>query len=183
MKKQSGLSLIELLIVITIVSIVTLAMIPSMSTFFKNQRTQAAASSLATALRLAKSEAIEHQSYAGVCLSTDNTNTDCGTDWDTSSTDQKNWIVFLDLDSNRQLTNSTKDRVIKIIPGPQPKSVEFSLSDNVINGAIIFSPMGFYSLSTDSTVTMKPLTGCTGQHAQVLKITATGTVSINNGSC
>ncbi len=183
MNKKSGLSLIELLIAIAITGILAAAMIPSISTFLKNQRTQSAAFSLATALRLAKTEAIEHQISAGVCLSTNNDNTACDSGWDASSTEQKNWIVFLDADGNHQFTNTTTDRILKVLPGPTPNSVEFTLGGNIIDGLLFFTPMGFYHVSTTSTITIKPTTGCQGNFAQLLTITATGNVSINNTGC
>lgn len=183
MSKRTGLSLIELLIAIAITAILAAAMTPSISTFLKNQRTQSAALSLATALRLAKTEAIEHQVSAGVCLSTDNDNTACDSHWDTSTSVQKNWIVFLDVDGNNQLTNTATDRVLKVLPGPSPNNITFTLSGNIIDGVLFFTPMGFYRISTTSTITIKPTTGCEGNFAQLLTISATGNVSVNNTGC
>lgn len=169
--------------VIAITGILAAAMIPSINTFIKNQRTQAAAFSLATALRLAKTEAIEHQIAAGVCLSSNNNNIACDSSWDSADSAQKNWIIFSDIDGNNQLTDTTLDRVLQVLAGPEPQSVQFTFSDNIINGSLLFTPMGFYNLNAESTITIQPITGCTGKSAQTITITATGTIAINATSC
>lgn len=86
MGRISGLTLIELIVVIAVVAILTSVAVPNLRQFIQNSRTTASANQLVTAINLARSEAIKRGTEARVCASSDLTTCN-SSDW----TD--GWIV------------------------------------------------------------------------------------------
>lgn len=93
MKRITGFTLIELMITLTILSVVMLIGIPSLKNFIKNDRLVTQINTLVGHLAYARSEAaLRHQSVV-VCASS--TQTSCSTNnW------ASGWIIFVDSDSN-----------------------------------------------------------------------------------
>ncbi len=89
--KQSGITLIELLITIVVLAIgVTLA-IPSFNSLTRNNQITTASNNLVRALQLARSEAVKRSAPVTVCRSTDQASCAAtGTAW------QSGWIVFVE---------------------------------------------------------------------------------------
>lgn len=97
--RQSGLTLTELLIAISLAAIVMAASAASFSDFIKNNRLTSAANDLAGSLSLARTQAINLNQRVVVCKSADGAS--CATSSDGVWT--IGWIVFVDTDNDATL--------------------------------------------------------------------------------
>ena len=86
--RNSGLTLIELLITVAIVGVLIASATPSMTEFIQNNRAVTQVNELHTSLSLARNEAIKRNSNITVCRSSNGTT--CSGAW------QNGWIVFVD---------------------------------------------------------------------------------------
>lgn len=95
MRIQRGVTLLELMIVITVLAIVLAVGVPGMRELVLNNRQVSAINELVTALQLARSEAITRNvaAPAGVSVCASNDGETCSGTW----TD--GWIVFTDSDT------------------------------------------------------------------------------------
>lgn len=111
--KSRGFTLIELMIVIALVAILTSLAVPGFSQFLSKRSVSAAAATLATDYRFARSEAIKRSSFVTVCRSTDS-----ATCAGTSESWHGGWIVFADADGNGVVgANEEILRVQQVIQG------------------------------------------------------------------
>ena len=93
MKKNSGFTLLEVLITTAIIAIVMAIGIPSMSAFIKNDRLTTQINTLVGHLAYARSEAVLRHIPVIVCASSNQTS--CS-----SNNWADGWIVFVDTDNN-----------------------------------------------------------------------------------
>ncbi len=91
--KQTGLTLIELMITLVVGSILLVIAVPSFLTFQKDNRRVTQINELVSGLNLARSEAIKSNATVAFCPSSDGANCS-GTIYDNG------WIVFLNNDAD-----------------------------------------------------------------------------------
>lgn len=95
--KNTGFTVIELMIVLLILAVLTGLALPAMNAFIANGRVRSVADDLAGALNLTRSEAIKYSRPATACVSvrttTDN-DTCTGSDW------AKGWLAWADKNGN-----------------------------------------------------------------------------------
>ena len=93
MKRNAGFTLTELLITITVLTLVMAIGVPSMRDFIKNDRLVTQINPLVGHLAYARSEAVLRHQPVVVCASSNQTS--CSTtDW------ASGWIIFVDADNN-----------------------------------------------------------------------------------
>ena len=90
MNKASGLTLIELLVTVAVVSIMLAVGVPAYQRMTEDNRRVAIINSLAGALNLARSEAVKQARAVTVCASNDGNICSGNPDWSSG------WIAFLD---------------------------------------------------------------------------------------
>jgi type IV fimbrial biogenesis protein FimT len=111
--KSRGFTLIELMIVIALMAVLTSLAVPGFSQFLSKRSVSAAAATLATDYRFARSEAIKRASFVTVCRSTDSTS--CA---GVSESWHGGWIVFADTDGNGVVgANEDILRVQQVVQG------------------------------------------------------------------
>ena len=93
MKKNSGFTLLEVLITTVLIAIVMAIGVPSMSEFIKNDRLATQINTLVGHLALARSTAVSRHQQVIVCASNDQA-TCSSADW------ADGWIVFVDVDAS-----------------------------------------------------------------------------------
>jgi len=165
---QTGVTLMEMLVVVAIAAILATIAGPSFGDFVNNTRLSTTMTQLASDLNRARVEAIKRNSWMLVCVS-NAAGTDCGTgtNW------QNGWVVCRDSEPDGSCDASTTDD-----PNPitvqQAVNTRFTLTGSA--AAIRFNPNG-----TQGTGGVATLTLCCKSHAtpttSVASIAATGHIS------
>ena len=140
-QKTSGFTLLELMVALTIGTIILVWGVPSFQGVLNSQRMSSATNELVMSLNLAKSEAIKRVAYVSVCKSSNGVSCGAaGTRWDDG------WIVF----ANAAVTNlgsiNAGDEIIRIYPALRD---DFTLTPmGTVNGFVSFRPSGTLGTAT-----------------------------------
>ena len=97
MKKYSGFTLLELLIVVGLVAILMAFGIPSIEAYIKNDRLTSQINTLVSHLAYARSEALVRRQQVILCASSNSTS--CIGGW------EDGWILFVDADNSSGFTD------------------------------------------------------------------------------
>lgn len=126
MKKQTGFTLIELIVAIAIFGIMASIAIPNYSSFIMENRKSSLYNTLVGTISLARLEAVKTSRVVTMCISSNlSTCDDTTDDWNTG------WIVFTDLNGDGLVTTTSTpaDTILKVeraaVPGLNIKSDEF----------------------------------------------------------
>jgi type IV fimbrial biogenesis protein FimT len=106
--KQTGFTLIELMVTIAVLAILLTIAIPSYQSMVRNNRIAAQANQVITALNYARSEAVKRGAPATVCSSNGGTACAGSTNWSTG------WLVFAD--ANKNGTVDGGETVLRVWP-------------------------------------------------------------------
>jgi len=104
MKKNSGFTLLELIITVALISIVTAFAIPSMTTFSQNDRLTTNINTLVGHLGLARSESVKRSQQVSICASSDNST--CTGNW------EDGWLVYADTNNDGSLNGT--DEILRV---------------------------------------------------------------------
>lgn len=107
--KQSGVTLLELVVVLAVSLILLTIGIPSLASFIRANRLVSATNVLVSSLHLARSEAIKRRARAVMCPSTTGTSCASSGGW------HQGWVVFHDANNNAAL--EANETVILSQPG------------------------------------------------------------------
>jgi len=98
MKKLSGFTLVELMVVVAIAGLAMAFAIPAMGTFIKNERLVTQINTLVGHLAYARSEAVTRRQQVILCASSPPLTSCSGTNW------AAGWILFIDADNSSTFT-------------------------------------------------------------------------------
>ncbi|MDX1573001.1 MAG: GspH/FimT family pseudopilin [Methylophaga sp.] len=140
---RKGLTLIELLIVIAIVSILAAIAMPSFNDLLRRQAINGQANALFSMLYLARSEAIKRSSVVTICKSSDGQN--CGGNW------SDGWMMFAD--QNKDGAMDAGDTMIT--QGRISEKIAVGWVAFGSNNYIRFTPRGM-TLAQNGTFTVCP---------------------------
>lgn len=132
MKKVKGFTLIELIITLTIASILSGYAMPSFYHLKLNKQMESERNRLTGSFHLARNYAISYQTYVIVCPSLSGTACDNQSNW------HDGWMVFIDNNKNRDLDDN--DKLLRF-EGAMTSKLE-SLS-SVYRSKIRYNNMGF----------------------------------------
>jgi type IV fimbrial biogenesis protein FimT len=177
MDRDSGFTLVELLITIVVLTILLAAGAPAFMDFIKNNRVTAQTNDLVSAIQLARSEALKRGANMVVCAS--NVPATCtGKDTWTDG-----WIVFSDLDGNNAPDTgtgkclNTEDCIIASRAGlPQGSSLT-TTADN-----IRFFPTGLPGNGAEVDLMLKAK-NCEKNQARKVTVTKQGHTQVSTVGC
>ena len=160
MKKYSGFTLVELMVVVAIAGMAMAFAIPAMGTFIKNERLVTQINTLVGHLAYARSEAVTRRQQIILCAS-NNMNTCNGADWATG------WILFIDADNSS--TFNAGEQVLRAKATLEGSNTLISSTGTMIiydNRGFSPNSNGVFSLCDDRGAT----------HVKSISITNTGRV-------
>jgi type IV fimbrial biogenesis protein FimT len=99
MKRQTGFTLMELLIVIAIAGVLVAVGVPGLRTMVENNRLTSQINQFSSSLALARSEAVKVNDHVAICPSTNGSSCAADVDWNVG------WITFI----NRRHANGAHD--------------------------------------------------------------------------
>jgi len=159
-RTQQGFTLIEMMVVISILGILLAIAMPSFSEALLSSKLRSYANNLVASVHLARSEAIKRNAVVTLCASSDGTS--CSGDW------KYGWVIL-----------SAGDAVIQT---QQAVDVNFKITGT--NTTLSFQPTGVGA--TQDAITICRETPTTGSQERVVTISATGRPSVTKtsaGSC
>lgn len=139
-----GFTLIELIITLTIATILLTVAVPGMSRFINNNRLSSVTNDFLGDLNLARSEALKRGSQAGMCKGNTSGCAGIGVAW------ANGWIVFADIDENE--TWSANDVLIRAHEALPPNTA-ITLSTGS-NSAIVYGSQGQVVQGAPETITV-----------------------------
>jgi len=167
MKKNSGFTLLELLITVAIISIVMAIAVPSMTTFTQNDRLTTNINTLIGHLAYARSEAVKRSQQVSIC-SSNNATTCTGGNW------QDGWIVYIDADGDNSFTAGEE-----VLRAQQALEGANTLT-TAIGTQLTYDYRGFVNAA--SVGSFQLCDGRSGPHGKTIRISTTGRVRIEDGS-
>lgn len=124
---NTGFTIIELLVTISIGAILLGIAMPGMQTFVLNNRSSVHTESMVSSLRLARSEAIKRNAWVVMCKkNAGSTNCVTSGDW------TQGWIVFVDNNRNASV-NAGTDEILRVRASLEDTSQSFSGTTDVAN--------------------------------------------------
>ena len=126
---QSGFSLLELMIAVTIAGVLLGVAVPSFTTAMQNSRQAAAANELLSSMHFAREMAIARNARVTICPSSGGANCEA-VSWD------QGWLVFRDMDDDQQVD---ADEPVELVVG-EPGVV--SISTPEFANALTYRPNG-----------------------------------------
>ncbi len=166
-RRETGFTLIELMVTIAIVAILLAIGLPSFQGSLRSNRVATSTNELMASVSLARTEAIRSTKTAAICASSNGTS--CSTDWN------QGWIVWTDNDGNNTLATSEIVRYVQAHP-------TLSLATASSAGTITFDNRG--RANDEQVFTLKPGDCPSGQKLQrELKVTSIGQVNMTQEYC
>ena len=151
-RKQTGFTLVELLVTLMIVGLLVTMAVPNFRDFVLNNRLTAQANDFISALNLARSEAVKRGQSVTVCSSNDQA-TCTGTAWNTG------WIVMVTSDNS----------ILRVYDALSGSSTLINASGNL---SIQYDSNGF--LNSGATNTFNLCDDRTGEAGRQIVVTGTG---------
>lgn len=168
MKRNAGFTLTELLITVTILSLVMAIGVPSMREFIKNDRLVTQINTLVGHLAYARSEAVLRHQPVVVCAS-DSLNSCSSNNW------ASGWIIFVDADGNDDF--SAGEEMLRQYEGLTGGNTLAS----TVGSVVVYDERGF---APDAVGSFTLCDDRGDEHKKTISISATGRVRQGGGgSC
>ena len=168
-----GITLIELLVAMSVLSILLAVGVPSFSQFSTINRLNSYSDTLFSHMTLARSEAIKRNTRVVVCKSPDGLSCTSSDSW------SQGWVVFVDLDNNADI--SSDEQILTTMPA-LPTGYSFSGNTNV-SSYISYDGQGSPKLTSGAfqsgTITLCPTPPAEGGNGRNVIIGSSGRLRIS----
>ena len=168
---SKGFTLLELIIIIAILGISMAIAAPGLSTMIANNRISSSASDFASALQLAKAEAVARLNPVIVCKKNAASN-GCIADGDWS----QGWIVFSDDNGNGGADLGSGESIL-LVHEALEANITFVGSDGV-DSSITFRPSGTNSITSTESLVISDQRGLDNCATRTILVTITGRGSV-----
>lgn len=169
---SSGITLVELLVAMSVLSILLAVGVPSFSQFSTSGRLSSYSDTLFSHMTLARSEAIKRNSRVAVCKSPDGVSCSSSDSW------SQGWVVFVDLDNNANIGGGEQ---ILATMSALPAGYSFSGNANV-SSYISYDGQGIPKLTSGAfqsgTITLCPTPPAEGGKGRNVIISSSGRLRI-----
>ena len=172
LRRQSGFTIIELLIVVTIVGVLSAVAAPSLRTMIITNQVRTATSDLLNGIAIARSESAKRSQRVVMCASTDR-NTCSGSAWGSG------WISFVDANNNLQRDTSDSSEPLIRVKEPVPTAVKIVTTPSTLAN-IGFRSFGI--IDSAKTFVVCPSTTGTGILGRSITINTMGRVQTVNAT-
>jgi type IV fimbrial biogenesis protein FimT len=178
--RESGFTMVELMITLVVVAILLAAAVPFLGDFTRNNRLVGQSNDIASSIQLARSEAVKQGVNTVICPSSDLTScSNNAADW------QNGWLVFsdfnldgdLDAGASAPLCEATEDCLMKTGTG-----IDYKNTLTTTATLLRFLPTGL--ASNGGTVTFRLVSDkCHIDQARDIKITIQGHTLVSTVAC
>ncbi len=158
-QNQSGFTLGELMMTLTVAGVTLALAIPNFQTITRNNRQATSVNQLVSAMHLARSEAVTRNMQVTLCPSTDGAA--CGDGW------ENGWIVFPDRDQDR-VVDAGEDILSSATPADS-----LSLESGEFADSITFRPNG-RAMADDFDANSGSFTFCDPRGAEFARVVQIG---------
>ncbi|MEM7564668.1 MAG: GspH/FimT family pseudopilin [Pseudomonadota bacterium] len=163
MKKNSGFTLLELMITLTVITLVMAIGIPSMRTFIQNDRLTTQINTLVGHLAYARSEAVKRSQQVSLCVSNNTTSCTGGNNW------QNGWIIYVDSDGDGSFTAGEE-----ILRAKQTLDGSNTLNPATITTQVTYDYRGFVTAASVGSFSLCDSRGAS--YGKAIAISTTGRV-------
>ncbi len=171
--RNTGFTLIEVLIVIAIAAILAAMAVPSFNTMLMKRSVQGAAQSLVADIRFARSEALRRSLRVSICsLASGSTDTCSGNPavW------ANGWIVFVDTSNTG--TRDSGEEILRVQqPLPNISTIQRDTTPTNTRNVFTFEANGF-AKSVNETLVVSPRNGSSASVNRVICISINGRPSL-----
>ncbi len=180
LNRNTGFTLLELVITIALVAIVTALAAPNLRNAIQNNRLTAQSNDFAVAMQLARTEAIKRGRPVSICASDvagGGDDPECGDNWSLG------WMVFVDAEGSAGNTSVTVEERIRVWR-PVNDDIEVDVPDSV--EFFRYLPRGNLDDASGATfpfVINMDIPGCTGDQVRQIRIVRTGSSSVTRVAC
>lgn len=175
-KLACGFTLIELLVTLAVVAIVLSVAVPSFQSQILNNRSIALGEDLASAINLARSEAVKRAARVAICAS--KSGTDCDGEW----TD--GFIVFIDTAARDTDPAPVVGTILKVWGALDLRAVITAKSDTDDVTFIRYTGLGTLARVTEKQIVVTAeMKKCTLNSARKVTVGLSGMVSVTKVTC
>jgi type IV fimbrial biogenesis protein FimT len=172
MRKEAGVTLVELLVTITVVGTVLGIGVPAFGGLAQDNRLSTATNRLVGALHLTRSEAVRRNARVTLCNSADGEY--CATEggW------EQGWIIFVDTGATGQ---REPDDPLLAVGGPAPDGIVVT-GNTPVQRYVSYVGLGS-TRQASGGLQMGTITLCAGSTGRQIVISRTGRPRVQHGGC
>lgn len=143
MKKFSGYTLVEVLVVAALVAVLAMVGVPALTDFVQNDRLVTQINTLTGHMAYARSEAVKRTQQVSVCVSSNGTSCTGGTNWEAG------WLIYVDENDDDGFTAG--EEILRV---QQTLEGNNTLTPGGIGSAVTYDYRGYVTAASIGTFTL-----------------------------